>query len=73
MRVGDLVKWQGAGLIAKALNHPQTAVSGLVVEISRDGEVRPGRGLDPTVTVALVHGGIEFFSASALEVVNEDR
>lgn len=68
MKVGDLVRWQGAGLIAKALDHPQTAVSGIVVEIAPESEAHVRR-----VAVALVHGGIELFSVHALEVISESR
>ena len=68
MKVGDLVFWEGAGLIAFALGHPQTAVSGIVVETD------PASGQAPCrAAVALVNGGVEWFSVHALEVVDEGR
>ena len=62
MRVGDLVYWSDAGLIANALGHPQTCVSGIVVDVMTDH-----------IAVALTHGRVEYFSPDVLEVISEGR
>ena len=69
MKVGDLVKWKTADKIAASLGHPQTSVSGIVVQIRRCKAAPTG----DTVEVALVHGGVAGFSVRALEVVHEAR
>ena len=69
MKVGDLVHWEGADLIASALNHPEILVTGMITEVRQ----RKESGTGTIAVLCPATGHTVYFSPEVLKVISESR